>query len=170
MVDSSIPESVVLLAEASERVRVELVESIRPALLLADATPAARTDAAIAAVFRVMTLTGTAQVVAFVAGVRLDDELKRSIWSGTVPLPPRAHLDALAAGPVVAIESLLHDGISTIVGCSTFDDDEAEHVTAGHLADEAIRVIKSHRGRACVAYLCGLQAGAMLAEARGGAA
>ncbi|MEL7088515.1 MAG: hypothetical protein AAGL98_08785 [Planctomycetota bacterium] len=158
------------LAEATAIVRNELVESIRPALLLADATPAARTDAAIGAVFRVMTLPGTAQTVAFVAGVWLDDELKRSIRSGTVPLPPRAQLEALAAGPVMAIESLLNGGFSTIVGGSNFVDDEAEQVTAGHLADEALRVVQSHRGRACVAYLCGLQAGAILAESREGAA
>jgi hypothetical protein len=158
-----VPKAALLLAQASEHVRSELIESIRPVLLLLDldASAAARAEAAIAAVHRAINLPGNLPAV---ATVTLADELRRSIEHGTVPMPPRARLDAIASPARNKLDQLMVDCFRLVLA-SSVDDPEPEQHVAEFLADEALRVLGSHQGRSCAAWLCGVQHGAMIAEA-----
>lgn len=166
-----VPEQAILLAQATDIVRTELIESIRPALLVADGDTADRAKQAVGAVLRVLSMPGgMATAVAYVAGVRLDDELKQTVVATTPPLPPRSRWATLADSPFHQIDDLLLGSFTAIVAGCDANVAGSEHNTAMILADEAMYRIQSIRGRACVAYLCGLMAGAMLAESRGGGA
>jgi hypothetical protein len=162
-----IPEEAQLLALAIDQVHAELVESIRPALLLneIDATPAARAEAAVAAVHRVIGSVGNLWAVAAVAGAVLSYELRRSLDQEQPPLPPRLDLLAATASAREALDRLLVADFRAMLGDGQLGL-EPEDLLAMLLADSTMLTLRSERGRAIVAWLCGLRHGAMLAEAR----
>ena len=157
MSDVVLPEQIERLVSAELLLRDQLIESIRPALLVSQGSVAAQAEAAMAAVHRAIRLPAALPAVAALAGVVLAPELQRSLAATPLPLPARARpalLTDLARGPVARIESLLVDEFRLVLGS---DPDGPTQLLAEMLADVALQVIRSERGRASVAYLCGLR-------------
>ena len=158
-----IPREAALLAEATERIRAELVASLRSSLLEhGGLTLGPRTEAALHAVQRALEVWELQPALTVLAGVRLGEGLLRSLERAA---PPRGQrLDTAAR--IDAAWRAIEEALSPLVRCLlAAHDDLPIDDTAEAVAGEVLRKLSSPGLAATLAYLAASrQASALLAE------